>query len=138
MAKREPREGEGRPTHYSDEIERQAREYLTTYKDLDHAVPSVAGLSLHLGRSRSTLYEWSKQADKKEFADILDKINATQEQVALSRGLTGDYNSAIVKLLLGKHGYSDKVESHNTVSFDQISDEELNARIENLEQRINQ
>ncbi len=134
MAKREPREGEGRPSHYSDEIVRQANQYLLTYEDEGHAIPSVAGLSLFLNRSRSTLYEWSKQDDKKEFSDILDKINATQENVALSKGLKGDFNSQIVKLLLGKHGYSDKVETQATVTFEQVSDEELAARIAALQQ----
>lgn len=104
----------GRPTYYSDETVRQAKEYLQNYKDHGDAVPSVAGLSIFLQRSRSTLYEWAKDADKKEFSDILDQINATQEKVALSNGLTGDFNSTIVKLLLGKHGYHDKVDQELT------------------------
>lgn len=104
----------GRPTYYSDETVRQAKEYLQNYKDHGDAVPSVAGLSIFLQRSRSTLYEWAKDADKKEFSDILDQINATQEKVALSNGLTGDFNSTIVKLLLGKHGYHEKVDQELT------------------------
>lgn len=122
----------GRPTHYSDEIARKAKDYLQNYSDLGDAVPSVAGLALHLNRSRSTLYEWASQQDKPEFADILHDINATQEKVALSNGLKGDFNSQIVKLLLGKHGYSDKVETQSTISFDQLSDDELNAKIQSF------
>jgi len=124
-----PKHAGGRPSHYSDEIARQAREYLITYAELGDAVPSVAGLSLHLNRSRSTLYEWAAQQDKQEFADILHDINATQERVALSNGLKGEFNSNIVKLLLGKHGYSDKVETQSTISFEQLTDEELAAKI---------
>jgi len=136
MAKREPREGEGRPTHYSDEIENKAREYLNVWAELGHAVPSVAGLAIYLKRRRSVLYQWAAHADNEEFKGILEDITTLQEEIALSNGLTGDYNSAIVKLLLGKHGYSEKVETQTNVTFDQISDEELNSRIENLEQRL--
>ena len=122
----------GRPSTYSDEIVQKAREYLETYEQLGHAVPSVAGLSLIIKKRRSTIYEWAGDADKKPFSDILDEINATQEQVALSKGLKGDYNANLVKLLLGKHGYSDKVETQSTVTFENASDEEIDARIQAL------
>lgn len=122
----------GRPSYYSDETVRKAKEYLTTYAELGHAVPSVAGLSLFLERSRSTIYEWASDSEKQEFSDILDKINATQEEVALSKGLKGDYNANLVKLLLGKHGYSDKVETQSNVTFDGLSDDDLKARIQAL------
>lgn len=103
-----------RPTYYSDETVRQAKDYLARYSDYGDAVPSVAGLSIVLQRSRSTLYEWAKDPDKSEFSDILDQINATQEKTALSKGLTGDFNATIVKLLLGKHGYHEKVDQELT------------------------
>jgi hypothetical protein len=38
----------------------------------------------------------------------LDRILATQELKLMDGGLTGDFNSAIAKLALGKHGYSEK------------------------------
>jgi len=104
----------GRPTHYSDEIARKAREYLVVYEELGHAVPSVAGLSLYIERARSTIYQWAADPENEEFADILDNINATQEQVALAKGLKGDYNATLVKLLLGKHGYHEKVDQQVT------------------------
>ena len=104
----------GRPTYYSDETVRKAKEYLQDYQSYGDAVPSVAGLSIAIERSRSTLYEWAKDSDKKEFSDILEQINATQEKTALSKGLRGDFNSTIVKLLLGKHGYHDKVDQELT------------------------
>jgi hypothetical protein len=96
-----------RPTHYSDEIERKAKEYLSVYESLGHAVPSVAGLSIYIERARSTIYQWAAHPDNASFADILEQINANQEQKALSSGLTGEFNATIVKLLLGKHGYNE-------------------------------
>jgi hypothetical protein len=97
----------GRPTEYTQEVAEKAREYLACYEELGHAVPSVAGLSLYIERSRSTLYLWAKDPEKSEFSYILEQINATQEQKALSSGLKGDFNATICKLLLGKHGYND-------------------------------
>lgn len=103
-----------RPTNYSDETVRKAKQYLSEYESYGDAIPSVAGLSIVLGRSRSILYDWAKDPEKQEFSDILADINATQEKVALSKGLTGDFNATIVKLLLGKHGYHDKVDQELT------------------------
>lgn len=98
-----------RPTDYSDEKARKARLYLESYEDQGHAVPSVAGLAVFLGQGRRTLYSWAEQHE--EFQHILEAIGAKQEQEALSKGLKGDWNATIVKLLLGKHGYSDKSET---------------------------
>lgn len=41
---------------------------------------------------------------------MLDDIISTQEQILLNRGLMGAFNSNITKLMLSKHGYSDKQE----------------------------
>lgn len=103
-----------RPTSYGPDVLEKAKEYLELYEELGDAVPSVAGLSLYLDRARSTIHKWATEDDKKEFSDILDNINATQEKVALSKGLKGDFNANLVKLLLGKHGYHDKVDQQIT------------------------
>lgn len=125
---------QGRPTDYTPELLAKAKGYVdeSGYMALDHAVPSIAGLAMHLGIARATVYAWAKEADKKPFSDILERILSTQEQIALSRGLTGEYNSTIVKLLLGKHGYSDKAETQSTISFENLTDDELNAKIKSL------
>lgn len=104
----------GRKTDYSEEIYNKTVEYLSVYEDLGHALPSISGLSLYLKRSRTLLHDWAADDDKKEFKDILDEILATQEQVALSKGLRNEYNANLVKLLLGKHGYHDKVDAELT------------------------
>ena len=52
------------------------------------------------------MYAWEKE--HKEFSYILADIKAKQEKVLISKGLSGDFNSAITKLVLGKHGYHDK------------------------------
>jgi len=122
----------GRPSAYSQESLEIARDYITAYKEHGHAVPSVAGLAVLLKVARSTIYEWSADPEKKEFSDILNTILAEQEQITLSNGLNGDFNATIAKLLLGKHGYSDKAETQTTVTLENMSDDELNARIQSL------
>jgi len=97
-----------RPTKYGLEIVTKTQHYLDNYAEYGHKIPSSAGLALVLGLSRETLRLWSKDEDKKEFSGILDRINKKQECVLLDNGLTGKFNSAITKLVLGKHGYHDR------------------------------
>jgi len=96
----------GRPTKYTDELVEKAKAYLTDYIMYEDMIPSIASLSLVLGVDRSTLYAWEKE--HVEFSYILADIKAKQEKVLISKGLSGDFNSTITKLVLGKHGYHDK------------------------------
>jgi hypothetical protein len=99
-----------RPTKYTQEIVEKAQHYLDNYEEYDEVIPSAVGLALVLNLTRSTLYEWAKAEDKKEFSDILDNINKKQEQVLLRKGLNNEFNSNITKLVLGKHGYHDRAQ----------------------------
>ena len=111
----------GRPTEYTEEIAAQARDYIENYADHDHAVPSVVGMCAVVGRAKSTIYDWAKDPGK-EFSDILAEINEKQELVTFNKALTGEYNAAIAKLLLGKHGYHDKQDVNAKVT--EVSHEE--------------
>ena len=73
-------------------------------------LPSIAGLAGYLKVSRETIYDWSSQPEKIEFSDIVGQVLIEQEQRLLSNGISGEYNSVIAKLVLTKHGYSDKQE----------------------------
>ena len=109
-----------RPTEYTPEIVTQCYKYLDSYEAIGDAIPSIAGLSVYIGKARSTIYDWAKQEDKAEFSDILEKILSTQESVLLSKGLKGEFNSTITKLALGKHGYKetqDITSNDETVGF---------------------
>ena len=96
----------GRPTKYTDELLKISQDYITNYAIYDDMIPSIASLSLVLHVDRTTLYEWAKVHE--EFSHILSEIKSEQEKVLISKGLSGDFNSAITKLVLGKHGYHDK------------------------------
>lgn len=101
----------GRPTKYSQEMIDKAEEYLRTYADSgEEVIPTAAGMSLYLNVNKSTLYEWAKDPNKK-FSDMLGKMNEKQERILLTKGLLGEFNSTIAKLVLAKHDYSDKQET---------------------------
>jgi hypothetical protein len=103
----------GRPTGYSDDLVEKARQYIegdydTIYR---HSIPSHLGLCEALSISKTSLYKWAGEEGKEAFADILAKCNAKQHNILISKGLSGDFNASIAKLVLGKHGYHDRVES---------------------------
>lgn len=118
----------GRPTSYDPEKTLfMVEDYLEKYQDNNELIPTIAGLALHLGVSRATVNLWDTQDDKKEFSDMLEKIKARQELLLVSGGLGGTMNAAITKLVLSKHGYSDKVETDHTSSDKSMSPTGLDA-----------
>ena len=102
----------GRPSKYNDELQARADRYIFEYHTQDDVIPSAAGLCVWLGISRSTLHEWDRTHP--EFSHTLDGIRSLQEKAALNKGLTGEFNSTIVKLVLANHGYSDKQSLNHT------------------------
>ena len=104
----------GRPTKYTDELQAKADTYLDAYEAEGDAIPSAIGLADYLGISRATLYSWGDDEDKPRFLDILDKVQRKQFRLLVSNGLNNTFNANIAKLVLGKHGYSDKSENTNT------------------------
>jgi hypothetical protein len=105
----------GRPSKYNDEILEQAEAYmLGGWKEVNDTIPSLAGLACYLGLSRETVNVWSHE--KKAFSDITSGILALQERELVNRGLLKEFDSGISKLILGKHGYSDKVQQDHTSS----------------------
>lgn len=126
---RKPKNKGGRPKIYSKKIIVKIRVYLNSCKDEDIQkvkqeneekgyvmyenklkvnLPTIEGLAVFLHISRETIYAWSK--DHKEFSDIIDELRQMQATALITNGLSGNYNSTIAKLILGKHGYRDAVE----------------------------
>lgn len=99
-----------RPTEYNSKVLAKARDYLKNYEQYGDVVPTVAGLACELDFHRDTLYEWAKHEDKKDFSDILTRVMQIQERKLVSGGLVGGFNPAVTKMMLTKHGYSDKQE----------------------------
>lgn len=109
----------GRPTDYTPEMVESVYSYVKNYEFLGDSIPSLAGLAFSLGLSNRTLQLWAKDPEKKKFFRALEFLKSAQERVALNKGLSGEFNSAITKLVLHNHGYSEKNEmevSGNTFS----------------------
>ncbi len=99
-----------RPTDYNKEILEKAADYAVNYADYGDAVPTIAGLACELDMHRDTLYAWAKDESKPEFSDIFKKVQQAQERKLVNGGLSGGFNPAVTKMMLTKHGYSDKQE----------------------------
>lgn len=82
-------------------------ERVLNAKKGEKIIPSIVGLCLDIGISRSRLYEL---ADKwQEVADILEYIKMMQEDTALQGGMTNRLNPIFSMFILkGKHGYRDQ------------------------------
>ncbi|MEE8289565.1 MAG: terminase small subunit [Nitrosomonadaceae bacterium] len=110
----------GRPTEYCQAQEDLAWEYANgAWEKQGDTVPSVVGLCKYINRARSIIYDWSADEDK-QFSDILCTIKENQESQLIKNGLNSEFNPTITKLMLTKHGYSDRVEStHNLTNLSQ-------------------
>ena len=98
----------GRPSKYTPELLKKAREYVDGAWKLDDAVPMIVSLALYCDISKETVYAWMKDPEKEEFSDIAKRVEALQEKYLSKGGLDNSFNANITKLLLSKHGYSDK------------------------------
>lgn len=106
----------GRPSVYGPDILKKARGYLSSFKDVGDVVPSIAGLACVIGVTRETCRAWGNDPEKAEFSAILSELAQRQERELLNNGLAGNFNAPITKMMLTKHGYSDKVETDHTSS----------------------
>lgn len=104
-----------RPTEFNDELLNKARQYLANLPE-DEVVHSIEGLALFVGIARSTVYEWQKNFS--EFSDIVDEVLAKQAKKLANSGLDNKFNASITKLMLTKHGYSDKQEVDTNLKAD--------------------
>lgn len=111
----------GAPTKYSDSVLETAADYVVNFSDYGDAIPSVVGLAVALETHRDTIYAWAKDEDKADFSDIVKRLATNQERKLLNGGLDNSFNPTIAKLLLGKHGYSDKSETDITSGGEKLS-----------------
>jgi len=82
-------------------------DYITSgwaLSDVSHIVPNIAGLAAYLGVGKPTIKAWCEQDE--DIATLIEGMQAKQEAMLIAGGLTEKFNAPIVKLMLGKHGYS--------------------------------
>lgn len=119
----------GRKTKCDDDLIAAAWAYAEGgWQDVGDKVPSMAGLACEIGVHRETMRLWSKNEDHPFFA-ILRVIAEKQERVLLNSGLSGEFNPPITKMMLSKHGYSDRVETDHTSSDGSMTPQDNSAAI---------
>lgn len=96
----------GRPTKYDEKLLERCHKYIRDYESNGDIIPSIVGLASFISISSSTIHKW--RDEKPAFSEMLAILLDKQQQVLLSNGLNGEFNSTITKLVLTKHGYSDK------------------------------
>lgn len=122
----------GRPTVATDENLAKAQKYVAGAYLEDEVIPTVEGCADYLDISTETMYA------RPEFSDIVKAIKRKQAKKILSKGLTGEYNPMIGKLILAsKHGYVEKTATeadNRNVNLDatELTDDELDAKLAKL------
>ncbi len=99
----------GRPDKISDWHVKRAKEYASGAWSKDGSVvPTLEGMAKYLDLSRQSLYEAS------ELSYTVEQMQRDQASIVLNRGLTGEFNANIAKLILSaKHGYREQSEQLN-------------------------
>jgi hypothetical protein len=103
----------GRPSTLTQAVKDEAQWYLDGgWRLVGDVFPSVVGLACELHVPSPRLYEW-RDLDP-QFSYILSEIVELQHRILVNGGTAGKLNPAITKLVLGKHGYHEKVDSTHT------------------------
>lgn len=125
----------GRPTEYNEEVLKKAQDYVKHYVTNGDVIPSIAGLAVHLGVAKNTLYNWAKEEKNIEFMHTLEEIAYRQENVTLNSGLKGVFNSTISKLVLANHGYHDKQQIESTIAVT-TTESDVKKELEDIKRKL--
>lgn len=120
---------------YISQCEDEIEEYHKTRGDKSDSfdrivkvkLPSIEGLAFFMGINKTTVYEW--ESSYEEFSNVIDKLRQKQASELINKGLSGDYNPTIAKVLLTKHGYREGVEQtgkDGSPLVPQLNDDEKN------------
>ena len=113
----------GRPTKYNATIQKKAEEYIKRLPE-DEVVHSIEGLSDYIDVARSTVYKWRDEIE--EFSDTLEAILRKQAKSLINRGLTGEFNAPMTKMMMNvNHGYRERSEVDNLSSDGSMSPQKI-------------
>jgi hypothetical protein len=96
----------GRPDKIDETYVAKAQEYIDgAWKTDGSVIPTVEGMAIYLNVSRRTIYE------AEELSHTLEQVQRLQAGLVLNKGLTGEFNANIGRLILSaKHGYREQSE----------------------------
>ena len=83
-------------------------------------MPTVVGLALAMDVATNTVYNWANE-DNPDFLRIFTRVEQLQHKGLVNGGLLGDFNPAIAKMMLTKHGYSDSQKVDHTTNGKDIA-----------------
>ena len=98
-------------------------EYLDTYTDLEQVVPTISGFAKFGEVTRKSCHQWINEDTCPAFTVAMAQLMAEQEIALVNQGLSGNFNPTISKLILTKHGYSDKQETDITSGGEKVKNE---------------
>ena len=107
-----PKHPGGRPTKYTPEVIRKAKDYIENYESYGDVIPSIAGLAVELDLNKETITNWAKDKNKSEFSRVVTALIQGQERKLLNGGLDSVFNPGITRLILSKHGYHDNPQAN--------------------------
>lgn len=90
----------GRPTKYEGEATlKKTEEFLKGgFATLMNVIPTIEGLAEYLGVACSTVELWATKYE--DFSGALERIKKKQKDIIINRGLDGEFNPTIAKLIL--------------------------------------
>jgi len=113
----------GRPTKYNATIQKKAEDYIKNLPE-DEVVHSIEGLADHINVARSTVYKWRDEIE--EFSDTLETILRKQAKTLINRGLAGEFNAPMTKMMMNvNHGYRERTELDNLSSDGSMSPQKI-------------
>jgi len=113
----------GRPTKYNATIQKKAEDYIKNLPE-DEVVHSIEGLADHIDVARSTVYKWRDEIE--EFSDTLETILRKQAKTLINRGLAGEFNAPMTKMMMNvNHGYRERTELDNLSSDGSMSPQKI-------------
>ncbi|MFH1718517.1 MAG: terminase small subunit [Planctomycetota bacterium] len=99
----------GRPSLYTPDMPDRLRAYIKNFKEYEDEIPSIPGFACVVGTCERTVYNWGDKHEK--FLQALGELHSAQHKVLLSKGLNGEFNSTIAKLVLSSnHKYSERTD----------------------------
>lgn len=110
----------GRPSKYDDAVQKIAEDYCDNYTNYGDVVPTVVGLALAMDVATNTVYNWANE-DNPDFLRIFTRVEQLQHKGLVNGGLLGDFNPAIAKMMLTKHGYTDSQKVDHTTNGKDIA-----------------
>lgn len=126
----------GRPTKYTHELLEKARKYANGGWIGVDPVPMLCGLAVECGINKGTVSDWRSDPDKPEFSEICARVEVEQERILLQKGLDRTHDNSLTKLMLMKHGYTDRSEIDHTTKGEKINSVATAAQLESAKKAI--